>query len=253
MTNNNDATMIDKEQTGHIAIRSMTSQDVEYIVDEFERTWSEEETSGAAISRLDARHFVMRYLLGTTRARIAELDGRFMGVTLLSVDGLPLVWDEAQVKLREVDAQLEATSVGRENLAKIRFWHRIEDDVEVESHVLNYAQAELKLFLVSADARGHGVGSLLWKDMLIYLRDKGVQSFFLHTDSSCDVSYYDHIGMNQVAARMGTDNPDEAPMRGTFYDDIFIYAADVDKQLVYWGLKENVIQNQLGESSGDRS
>lgn len=248
-----ESTQVQKEIQGHpgqVIIRPMCWHDVDQIVDEFNRTWGEGETVSTDIAELNARHFVLHYLIGTSRARIAELDGRFMGVTLLAMGGQPLLFESAQSSLEAVDAQLEVTPEGQQNLSRMIFWQRLEDEAEAKSGVLNYAQAELKLFLVSADARGHGVGALLWKDMLSYLQEQGANAFFLHTDSSCDVSYYDHIGMDCVASRMGADHPDERSQRGDFYDDIFIYAANLSQQIERWGMQDKQEQLPTGVSRG---
>ncbi|BDR53406.1 N-acetyltransferase [Bombiscardovia nodaiensis] len=225
-----------KQEAGQVTIRDMREEDIQQIVDEFNNTWSMKDSDGDDISALDAQHFVMHYLSGTTRGRVAQMGGRFMGVTLLSVDQEPLVVPDAASRLEAVDAQLKASAEGSKNLANMRVWHRLEEDVEAGIGINESAQAELKLFLVSSRARGHGVGGKLWRDMLAHLDERDVERFYLHTDSSCDVSFYDHIGMECLAARMGADHPEEADDRGGFYDDIFVYASPVSQQLDRWGL-----------------
>ena len=53
-----------------------------------------------------------------------------------------------------------------------------------------------------------------------YFANCQVARFYLHTDSSCDVSFYDHKGLTCIAARYAADHPED----GTDMDDIFIYA-----------------------------
>ncbi|RBP98959.1 GNAT family N-acetyltransferase [Bifidobacterium xylocopae] len=236
MNDSANNTVQEARQGLSVGIRDMTWADVDRVVREFDRTWSQNDSDDPTIGSLDARHFVMHYLVGSTRARIAELDGRFMGVTLLGVAGRPVRFERSRGGLEDVDSRLAGSPEGARSLRKMESWHHLEDAVEDSAGVRDQAGAELKLFLVSADARGHGVGGALWRDMLDYLRGEGVERFFLHTDSSCDVSYYDHIGMERLAARWGADHPEEVDERDGFYEDIFIYAAPVAEQAARWGL-----------------
>ncbi|AKV55000.1 hypothetical protein AB656_00475 [Bifidobacterium actinocoloniiforme DSM 22766] len=224
-------------KTGAVSLRDMTWEDLDQVADEFERTWSQADSDGESLSRLESRHFVLRYLLTTSRARVACLDGRFMGVTLLGLAGQPILFPQAPAQLTQADAALSASDQGARTLERMQAWHRLEERVEDSIEVRSSAQAELKLFLVAAQARGHGVGGLLWRDMLAYLGQAGVKRFFLHTDSSCDVSYYDHIGMERAAARWSADHPEETDERSGFYEDIFVYAASVADQQARWGLR----------------
>ena len=79
---------------------------------------------------------------------------------------------------------------------------------------------ELELFIVNPDVRGHGVGGQLWRRMQEHFAAWDVPAFYLHTDSDCDVSFYDHKGLNCIAARYAADHPED----GADMDDIFIYA-----------------------------
>ncbi|BDR54283.1 hypothetical protein KIMH_03940 [Bombiscardovia apis] len=236
------------QQASQVTIRPMTWADVDQVVEEFNNTWSSKDSGEAQISLLNARHFVLRYLTETTNARVAELDGKFMGVALMRVQGQPLLFSQAQAELDMVDRRLSDSVLGRKNLRRITIWHGLEDGVEAQSKEADASQAELKLFVVSQAARGRGVGGKLWRDMLSQLDSKGVQRFFLHTDSACDVSYYDHIGMERVAARIAADQA-ESIQDGNFYDDIFIYAAPLSQQLQRWGMGANQQESASGEST----
>lgn len=228
------------------SIRPMIWGDMPDLVKEFDRTWKVKEDKEGRISQLSAEHFVLDYLTQTTRARIACVGGRFMGVTLLREGRGPLSFPKAQACLDSVDATLHSTPLGRKTLASARHWQATEVCLEEETGLATPPQAELKLFLVSDKARGHGIGRLLWQDTLNHLDREGIADFYLHTDSSCDVGYYDHQGMTCLAELRGEDYAAFSQQAGvdsrigcqggdaTFFegiDDIFVYGGRVREQL----------------------
>ena len=64
---------------------------------------------------------------------------------------------------------------------------------------------ELELFIVNPDVRGHGVGGRLWRRMQEHFAAWDVPAFYLHTDSDCDVSFYDHKGLDCIAHRTASE------------------------------------------------
>lgn len=224
------------------SIRPMVWSDMPDLVEEFDRTWKVEEDREGTVSRLSAEHFILDYLTQTTRARISNMGGKFMGVTLLKEGQGQLSFPQAQSRLEAIDATLASTSLGTKTLASARHWQATEVHLEEEIGLRTPPQAELKLLLVNDRARGHGVGGMLWKDTLVYLQGRGIDDFYLHTDSSCDVSYYDHQGMTCLAELKGRDyaafsqkfQDDSQGVDPTFFegvDDIFIYGGHVQEQL----------------------
>ena len=157
-----------------VTYRPMRWNDLDDIVREFDRTWGQcSAAAGTPVSMQISRHFVLHYLEPTTRAIIAELDGRFMGVTLSRVAGEPLAFPQAKQELAAINGELNRSTLGTKTLSETEQWHEMELRMER-----------------------------------------------LHTDSSCDVSFYDHKGLNCIAARYAADHPED----GADMDDIFIYA-----------------------------
>ena len=55
-------------------------------------------------------------------------------------------------------------------------------------------------------------------------------AFYLHTDSDCDVSFYDHKGLDCIAHR-SAERPAGAPIEDSkepLFDDMFIYRGRVN-------------------------
>ena len=127
---------------------------------------------------------------------------------------------QAKQELAAINGELNRSTLGTKTLSETEQWHEMELRMEREIDINDVARGEIELFLVAKSARGHGVGGSLWRQAMDYFANCQVARFYLHTDSSCDVSFYDHKGLNCIAARYAADHPED----GADMDDIFIYA-----------------------------
>lgn len=219
------------ETTGRtVTYRPIRWADLDAITDEFERTWGHcSSAAGTAASVVVSRHFVLHYLEPATGGIIAEIDGRPAGTLIYRVPGAPRLFAQAQELLAQTDARLEGDPIGARSLHETLRWHRVETDMESANGIDAAQWAEIELFLVAASARGHGIGGGLWRRAMDALVSAGVERFFLHTDSSCDVGFYDHQGLDRVAERFAADHradggEDGGGAAGGGLDDLFIYA-----------------------------
>lgn len=76
---------------------------------------------------------------------------------------------------------------------------------------------ELVLFVVGPDARGHGTGNLLMHAFESDLRRRGIESYWLQTDTSCAWQWYERHGYRRVAdveLDASYPMPDALPPRG---------------------------------------
>lgn len=216
-----------------ITYRPVTWDDVDDIAEEFDRTWGScAATGGSDISMLLSRHFTLHYLVPSTRGQVAQReDGAFLGVTLSRVVGQSVLFPDAQRELDRVDEALRASGLGAKALADTERWHRIEEEMEDAISINQSTQGEVELFLVASSARGHGVGGTLWREQMRFFADSGVSRYYLHTDTSCDVGFYDHHGLKRVAERLTREHPEDARERQSDgdMDDIFIYEGATDQ------------------------
>lgn len=60
---------------------------------------------------------------------------------------------------------------------------------------------EITLFVIKPEFKGKGFGKLLFHKVVEYLYTIGCHSFFLFSDSSCDYSFYDYIGMKCLSSK----------------------------------------------------
>ena len=52
--------------------------------------------------------------------------------------------------------------------------------------------AELALFAVRSSCQGKGIGKKLFHSALAYLKQQGLDEFYLFTDTSCNYGFYEH-------------------------------------------------------------
>lgn len=59
--------------------------------------------------------------------------------------------------------------------------------------------AELALFIVSKQVRGHGVGSRLFEQLNRFFIENNIDHYYLHTDSTCNYLFYERHGLTRLA------------------------------------------------------
>ncbi|MBW3094269.1 GNAT family N-acetyltransferase [Bifidobacterium sp. 64T4] len=173
-------------------------------------------TRGLSVSQRLAAIDTEECLSRTTHAAVAEYEGHVAGVILGSIQGrtvpgqrlrhrmrqmrvgLPLLGSKEGV--RGLCGQLALTNADGKLLRDAGLGKRAEEVEEVgETKEAN--RAEIVLFIVSPEMRGQGVGRRLFDHMLDHFRAIGVNGYFLFTDSSCDVGFYEHNGLKRKASR----------------------------------------------------
>lgn len=211
-----------------VEFRDVHLGDIDAIVKEYERTWGISKEVGQDSSLSLSRRFVLHYLEPSTHGTIAEVDGKFMGLLLARVFDAPVMFPEVRSMLLEQEREMK--SQNDENYARALeeayAMRALETKLEAKSHINDLTQAELELFLVSPDARGHGVGGGLWRHTMHMLRNNGVNRYYLHTDSACDVSFYDYHGLSKDAYWLHKDHPYDIERAKSLVEDLYIYSGE---------------------------
>lgn len=188
-----------------IIYRPIGWNDLDAVVELFDRTWPQDgELAGTETSLLISRYFVLHYLQPTTFANAAfTVDGTLAGIE------------------RGIIAHEEAAK----RLERLNNAFSLELALERNSRANETTLGELELFVVNPDVRGQGVGGGLWRRMQEHFAAWNVDAFYLHTDSDCDVSFYDHKGLERIAER----NAEVSSVDGAepLFDDMFIYRGEV--------------------------
>ena len=172
------------------AYRPFAPEDIEPVAELFYRQWGTE--AGERLGRLDARINVCNYLMDADWGVVAEgVDGRLLGALLVETGA-------------QTEAMRSSWRTRREELlAKVApgatFGHEV-CRVEAEELALSRrfrekaagqpeAAAEFKLL---------SVGGSLLRLGENHLRQAGARGYYLITDDTCDVEFYDHLGLSRL-------------------------------------------------------
>lgn len=182
-----------------LTIRKYQSTDFDRIHDFILKTWyvdSAKQDSDVtdAFVTVDLNYHLHNSSFGLT----AELDGEVVGVLLGNVSDEP---KHMRLYKREILPALQKFFEKESNLSKqlidsINKEHQAND--ELNKRLDTPYQGKVQLFIVDSSKRGQNIGGSLWKAGQKYFSEAGVERFILHTDSECDYSYYEALGMNCV-------------------------------------------------------
>lgn len=236
----NDSQRTDDSTKSTIVFRPLGWNDLGTVTELFDRTWPQDvDELGPDMSRLISRYFVLHYLKPTTFANGAfTADGTLAGVTFIRVAGEAPQLDEIEVgeEMKALERRICADSKAVKHMAALKSGFSVEIDLEREGHANETTMGELELFIVNPDVRGHGVGGQLWRRMQQHFAAWDVPAFYLHTDSDCDVSFYDHKGLDCIAHRsaeqVAVQACEDAETQAggdvpPLFDDMFIYRGRV--------------------------
>ena len=161
-----------------------------------------------------------------TRASLFT-DGEFAGVTLARIDGQPLAFPQTEGMLGALRQIIDESPLAKMMRSGFDHFRATDHHLELRSGVGQSTQAELLLFMVNPAVKGHGVGGALWNALLQGFRANGVHAFYLHTDTSCDYTYYEHLWLQREAERQRADHPEDNGRADGSRDDMFVYRGEV--------------------------
>lgn len=226
-----------------IVYRPLVWNDIDAAVELFDRTWPQNiDLLGERNSLLISRYFVLHYLQPTTFANAAfTQDGTLAGVTFIRVAGEAPQFDDIEVgeEMADVVRLIMSDEKAAKQLRMLDEAYALQHDLEKSSRANETTMGELELFMVNPEIRGKGVGGQLWNRMQEHFAAWDVPAFYLHTDSDCDVSFYDHKGLQRIAEHLGKSAESaessesaeslegESAEEGLLYDDMFIYRGEV--------------------------
>lgn len=223
-------------QADEVYIRRLRRADYPALVELIRQTWYADQTDGDTgghepadrarrhsvawrLAAIDAHDCLAR----ATHAAVAEQNGRIIGVILGSVPAkvtrmqiLRHRWQQASLAL-----PMLANRAGRNGLREqLAILHA--DRALIQTTGNDY-QAEIVLFLVSPEAKGQGVGGRLFAHMLDRFHALGIRQYFLFTDTTCDYGFYEHKGLERMAAETLSLAPGETL-------NCFLYEGHVDDE-----------------------
>ncbi|MFC0266238.1 GNAT family N-acetyltransferase [Alloscardovia macacae] len=161
-----------------------------------------------SMARFDTAH----YLETSTHALVAEevAESVILGVSMWRNDADIQRYATSQKAIAQKELDRAYTFAAQDS----HFAAMLEDfladaqrTIDLEKPAAKVSQAELRLFMMDAKARGKGVGKRLLAAAEGSMRESGASQYYLYTDSTCDYGFYDYRGMERVAEQHRVPGP----------------------------------------------
>lgn len=204
--------------------REYRKQDYRDLVEIIRKTWHYDEFCSPKTANKLANVFLSSCLTNYTYSRVVLADGKAAGIIL--VNNIAKHTCSAMARLRQLKAlaTLYCCKEGRQAARIFGSVHGIDQHLLEKNH--KHYPAELALFALSDAYRGKGIGKQLFQAALDYMKQEGLDSFYLFTDTSCNYGFYEHQGMKRCCEHEHSFHMQgkEAAMR------FFIYEYQLEKQ-----------------------
>lgn len=177
----------------HIILRELHKSDREKLESLICEEWNYEKYCCPQVAAKFARVYLNSCLAEQTYTQVAIIDNVPVGIVMvknLKVHKCPLA---IRLQLLLSTISLYLSKEGRK-IAKI---YECEDvaDKELLMQCKKEYQGELSYFIVSPKYRGKRIGKLLFQKAIDYIYSQKISEFFLFTDTNCNYSFYEHLGM----------------------------------------------------------
>ena len=201
-----------------IKLREYQTQDFEALEAIIRETWHYDDFSSPKTAIQLAKVFLSSCLTNYTFSRVAVVDGTVAGIILvnqIAKHKCPLSNRLLQIKSI---LSLYSSKEGRDASKIFSSVNGIDQQLRNETN--RTYPAELALFVVSSSCRGNGIGKMLFRSALDYMRQEELEEFYLFTDTSCNYGFYEHQGMIRRGQKETTFhiNGEQAKMSFFLYD-----------------------------------
>ncbi|MGG0643502.1 GNAT family N-acetyltransferase [Sporosarcina gallistercoris] len=159
-------------------------------------TWEYEKYSSPQVAKQMAKYFLASSLANQTFTCVAENNGVAVGVIMAKVDEnfhTPIRFATQELLAA---GNLKRTEEGRHVATLLESIDRLNKRLLKQSGM--QFDGELALFIVGSDQRGNGIGGELYNRFLKYTQAAGIESYYLFTDSDCNVGFYEHKGLKRM-------------------------------------------------------
>lgn len=177
-----------------------------------EGTWLDD-SERDRVARLMATDEIAAYLQEMTWGVKAMLKGKMVGVIVThgthtsaeTAEHYGHVGAEARKRAEELLTAARERAEHPDNVepAEPIYLDEIRATKEMRAEADLGSIPRILLLVVSAEARGHGLGKRLISRALDHFRRHGAERYWLVTDTDCDWSFYEHLGLERLADRPG--------------------------------------------------
>ena len=176
-----------------VNLRAFQKEDTEAIEAIIREAWHYDDLCSHKTACKLARVFLSSCLANQTYTRVAEIDGKPAGIIMaknIEEHHVPL-----RYRIRQWRAIL-SVMLSKEGRKVSGIFGGVNDiDKALLAEAQTQYQGEVAFFAVSSSVRGKGVGKMLYRKMLDYMRAHSIEKFFLFTDTSCNYGFYEYMNM----------------------------------------------------------
>lgn len=143
--------------------------------------------------------YLQSCILDSSFSKVALKDGNVIGVILGSASN-----DKNRLKkphniLISLYSIFKLTLSSWKNREVVKSFIKINKTYkEIISGKNDDFEGALQLFIVSEKSRGLGIGKTLLNQLLEYMKEMSIKSFYLYTDDRCNYKFYDRQNFNRI-------------------------------------------------------
>ena len=177
-----------------------------------EGTWLDD-SERDRVARLMATDEIAAYLQEMTWGAKALLKGKMVGVIIThgthtsaeTAEHFGHVGAEARRRAEELLTAARERAEHPNNVEPTEpiYLDEIRATKEMRAEADLGSIPRILLLVVSTEARGHGLGKRLINRALDHFSRHGAERYWLVTDTDCDWSFYEHLGLERLAERPG--------------------------------------------------
>lgn len=201
-------------------IRDIQKKDLKTIHNLIQREWYQElYEHDKKLAHAYVQFDVNSCLMESSFGQVAEIDGQVVGVIMGEVKNE----EKTLSMLAEDPMEHLITLMSAPNDVREAIISQYNSEINANKTLIKTAPVDydggIVLFIISKDARGQGVGSKLFKNMLNYFDTHQVEHFHLYTDDSCGYEFYIKKGLRQHGA-INVSPENKEPFHYYLYDNV---------------------------------
>ena len=182
-----------------ICFREVKKSDYQALEQIINDTWVFESFCSPEIASSMAKFYLASCLSEQTFTCVALNNNEPVGVIMgKNCNAKRLSWRFVLTQLKSVISILSSQE-GRKIAAIFREFYRLEHSLLQEAGQ-DY-DGELVFFAVRSDQRGMGIGKGLYTRLMRYFKNEQLCSFYLNTDTTCNIGFYEHQGLEKKAEK----------------------------------------------------
>lgn len=178
-----------------IELREYKKEDYETIKNIIRKTWNYDQLTDSKTANKLAKVFLDSCLNNYTFSRVALQDEKVIGIILLNdIKKHKFSFRKTMKQFKSVTSLL-LSKKGRQVCKLFGNISGLDNELLKENN--KKYQAELSLFAIDENARGLGIGKMLFNEVLNNNKKDNITDFYLFTDTSCNYGFYEHQGMKR--------------------------------------------------------